>query len=128
MSKEANNLTRALKGDTKTQGSWGEMILENILEKSGLEKGREFFVQESFKDEDGSRVRPDVVIKLPEDKNIVIDSKVSLTAYEAFCSEEDESIRKKCLTDHITSVRSNVKNLSTKNYQNLYSLRSLDFI
>jgi DNA recombination protein RmuC len=128
MSKEANNLTRALKGDSKTQGSWGEVILESILEKSGLEKGREFIVQESFRDEDGSKMRPDVIVKLPEGKNIIIDSKVSLTAYEAFCSEEDESLRKKCLADHISSVRGNVKNLSSKNYQNLYGLQSLDFV
>lgn len=128
MSKEANNLTRALKGDTKTQGSWGEMILESILEKSGLQKGREFFVQESLTTEDGSRRRPDVLIKLPEDKNMIIDSKVSLTAYEAFCSEEDDTRKKRFLSEHVSSIRNHVRNLSSKSYQNIYELQSLDFV
>lgn len=128
MTEEANNLTRALKGDTKTQGSWGEFILESILEKSGLEKGREFQIQETIKSEDGSMLRPDVIINLPEDKSMIVDSKVSLTAYEAYCSSDDNETRKKALDEHISSIRRHIKELSPKDYQNLYGLHSLDFV
>ena len=128
MTEEASNLTKALKGDTKTQGSWGEFILESILEKSGLEKGREFVIQETIKNEEGSNLRPDVIIKLPEEKSMIIDSKVSLTAYEAYSSADDEETRRKALNEHIGSIRRHIKDLSPKDYQNLYGLNSLDFV
>jgi DNA recombination protein RmuC len=128
ISKEANNLTTALKGQTKTQGNWGEMILESILEKSGLVKDREYFVQESFTDETGKRFQPDVLVKLPENKIIVIDAKVSLNAYENYCSAEDETLRKKYFNEHLQSIRNHIKNLSEKNYQNLHQLQTLDFV
>jgi len=128
MSREANNLTRALKGDTKTQGSWGEFILESILEKSGLTRDREFSVQTSIRGTDGLLHRPDVIINLPENKSMIIDSKVSLSAYEAYCSAEDEESKRRYLNDHILSVRNHIKKLSPKEYQNLYGLQSLDFV
>jgi DNA recombination protein RmuC len=128
MSKDANNLTKALKGDSKLQGNWGEFILETILEKSGLERGREFIIQGNLKSQDGANLRPDVIINLPESKSMIIDSKVSLTAYEMFCSCEDETLKKKYLTDHINSLRTHIKSLSQKSYQNLYELQSLDFV
>ncbi|MCW9065961.1 MAG: DNA recombination protein RmuC [Ignavibacteriaceae bacterium] len=125
---EAKNLTEALKGQSKTQGNWGEFILENILEKSGLVKGREYVVQESITAESGRRFQPDVIIKLPENKSIIIDSKVSLISYERFVSSEDEHEKQLALREHINSIRSHTKNLSSKNYQNLYKLDSLDFV
>ena len=128
MSKDANNLTSALKGQSKTQGSWGEFILESILEKSGLVKGREYVVQESITAESGRRFQPDVIINLPENKSIVIDSKVSLVGYEKFVSSDDENQKQLGLREHINSIRSHIKNLSGKNYQNLYQLESLDFV
>jgi len=128
ITQEAKNLTDALKGQSKTQGNWGEFILESILEKSGLVKGREYVVQESLTAESGKRFQPDVIIKLPENKSIVIDSKVSLVAYEKFISSEDESEKQVVLREHINSIRSHIKNLSSKNYQNLYQLESLDFV
>ena len=128
VTQEAKNLTQALKGQTKTQGNWGEFILESILEKSGLVKNREFVVQESLTTESGKRYQPDVVINLPENKSIIIDSKVSLVAYEKFVSEEDEKDKQLALREHINSIRSHIKNLSGKNYQNLYQLESLDFV
>lgn len=128
ITKEASNLTRALKGDSKAQGNWGEYILESILEKSGLVKGREYFIQESLTSEDGKRLQPDVVIKLPDNKNLIIDSKVSLVAYERFMSADDETERSIQLKQHIVSLRQHIKGLSEKNYQTLYSAGSLDFI
>lgn len=128
ITQEAKNLTEALKGQTKTQGNWGEFILESILEKSGLVKGREYSVQESMITESGKRYQPDVIINLPENKSIIIDSKVSLIAYERYISSEDENERAKALRDHILSIRSHLKNLSSKNYQSLYNLNSLDFV
>ncbi len=128
ISNDAVNLTRALKGENKTQGTWGEVILESILEKSGLVKGREYETQVSLKAEDGSRSQPDVVVHLPENKHIVIDAKVSLTAYERFFSEEDEASREEFLRQHLQSVRSHVKLLASKDYQNLLQLNSLDFV
>lgn len=128
MSKDANNLTSALKGQSKTQGNWGEFILESILEKSGLVKGREYVVQESITAESGRRFQPDVIINLPENKSIIIDSKVSLVGYEKFISSEDEHEKQLGLREHINSIRSHIKNLSGKNYQNLYQLESLDFV
>ena len=128
ITQEAKNLTEALKGQSKTQGNWGEFILESILEKSGLVKGREYVVQESLTAESGKRFQPDVIIKLPENKSIVIDSKVSLVAYEKFISSDDEHQKELALREHINSIRSHIKNLSGKNYQNLYQLESLDFV
>ncbi len=128
ITKEAGNLTKALKGETKTQGTWGEYILESILEKSGLRKGDEYAVQESFTTEDGKRLQPDVVIKLPDNKNIIIDSKVSLVAYERYISAEDETEQAVNLKQHIHSLRTHTKGLSEKNYQNLYNIGGLDFV
>jgi len=128
MSEEANNLTKALKGDTKAQGNWGEFILESILDKSGLVKGREFTIQETLRNEEGEMLRPDVIVKLPEEKSIIIDSKVSLTAYEAYCSADNEETRTKNLNEHLASIRRHLKLLSPKDYQKLYGLQSLDFV
>jgi len=124
---DAENLTKALKGESKTQGNWGEFILESILEKSGLVKGREYHVQESIASEQG-RFQPDVIINLPEDKNIIIDAKLSLVAYERYVSSEEEADRQKHLKEHIASVRKHVKDLSAKNYQQLYNVSGLDFV
>ncbi|WP_304131397.1 DNA recombination protein RmuC [Ignavibacterium album] len=128
ITQEAKNLTEALKGQSKTQGNWGEFILESILEKSGLVKGREYFVQESLVTEAGKRYQPDVIIYLPENKSIIIDSKVSLNAYERYISTDNENEKAKALRDHIISIRSHLKSLSSKNYQALYQLNSLDFV
>jgi DNA recombination protein RmuC len=125
---EARNLTTALKGQTKTQGGWGEVILERILEKSGLCRGREYTVQSSYLSEDGRRLQPDVVVHLPENKNLVIDSKVSLLAFERFCNCDDPGRREEELGEHVASVRRHVKELAAKNYQRLYDLPSLDFV
>lgn len=128
ITKEAGNLTKALKGEAKTQGNWGEYILESILEKSGLRKGEEYVMQESITTEDGRRLQPDVVIKLPDNKNLIIDSKVSLVAYERYISAEDDIERANHLKQHILSLRTHTKGLSEKNYQKLYSIGSLDFV
>ncbi|GGX15002.1 DNA recombination protein RmuC [Aquimarina muelleri] len=128
MSKETTNLTKALKGDSKMQGNWGELVLERVLEKSGLEKDREYFVQQSFTKEDGQRVMPDVVIYLPDNKKMIIDSKVTLTAYERYVNEEDETLQAVHLKEHITSLKRHVDQLSEKNYQDLYDIESPDFI
>ncbi len=128
VTQEAKNLTEALKGQSKTQGNWGEFILESLLEKSGLVKNREYTVQESLTAESGRRFQPDVIIRLPENKSIVIDSKVSLVGYEKFVSSEKEQEKQLALREHINSIRSHIKNLSGKNYQNLYQLESLDFV
>jgi DNA recombination protein RmuC len=127
MTREAENLTRALRGDTKTQGAWGEFILESILEKSGLEKDREFFVQESFTTLEG-RLRPDVIIRLPEQKHVIIDSKVSLTAYNNFVNAENEEDKIIFLKSHITSIRQHMKLLGDKNYQKNITESNLDFV
>ena len=115
MTREAENLTRALRGDSKTQGAWGEFILESILEKSGLEKDREYFIQESFTTVEG-RLRPDVIIRLPESKHVIIDSKVSLTAYNNFVNAETEDEKIVHLKSHLTSIRQHMKLLGDKNY------------
>lgn len=128
MSKETLNLTKALKGDSKMQGNWGELILERVLEKSGLEKGREYEVQQSFVTEEGSRVQPDVVINLPDGKKMIVDSKVSLTAYERFINEEDEDTKAAFLKEHVNSIRRHVEQLSGKNYHDLYQIESPDFV
>jgi len=128
ISEEANNLTKALKGESKTQGNWGELILENILERSGLVKDREYFVQQSFKDDSGSRFQPDVIVKYPGDRSVVIDSKVSLVAYERFISAKDDKDREKALNEHLVSIKSHIKGLGEKSYQDLYQLKTLDFV
>ncbi|SFG16150.1 MULTISPECIES: DNA recombination protein RmuC [Salegentibacter] len=128
MSKEATNLTKALKGDTKTQGNWGEMILERVLERSGLQKGSEYSVQQSFTNADGKRVLPDVVINLPGDKKMIVDSKVSLNAYERYSNETDEQDRKQHLKNHLTAIRNRVSELGNKNYHQLYEMESPDFV
>ncbi len=128
MNQEALNLTRALKGDNKTQGNWGEMILEKVLEESGLRKGIEYEPQGSFRDEDNSLFKPDIIIRLPGDKDVVVDSKVSLVAYERYCSTEDDAERIKALKEHSLAVRQHIKGLSEKDYSSLKGLRSLDFV
>jgi len=128
VSREAHNLTQALKGQSKTQGNWGEMILENILERSGLVKDREYFIQKSYTDKDGKRLQPDVVVSYPGEKNVVIDSKVSLTAYEKFTSAEDKDEQETALKEHLLSVRKHIDELNSKNYQHIFELNSLDFV
>lgn len=128
MSEETKNLTKALKGESKTQGSWGEVILQRILEKSGLAKGREYDIQEHHITDDGRRLQPDVVVHLPDEKKLVIDSKVSLTAYERCISAESKEGRLQALKQHVTSLRNHVKGLSSKNYQKLYGGSSPDFV
>jgi DNA recombination protein RmuC len=128
MNQEALNLTRALKGDKKTQGNWGEMILETVLEKSGLRKGIEYETQGAFRDENSKLFKPDVIVRLPEDKDIIIDSKVSLLAYERHCSAEDDAERIAALKQHTEAVRTHIKSLSSKDYSGLKGLRSLDFV
>ena len=124
---EANQLTKALRGDVKMQGNWGEMVLEKLLERTGLTKGREYTVQESVTNEEGKRYQPDVVLHLPDEKNIIIDSKVSLVAYERFVNAESVEDQSKALKDHLISIKNHIKSLSEKNYQNLYGV-SLDFV
>lgn len=128
MSKETLNLTKALKGDSKMQGNWGELILERVLEKSGLEKGREYEVQQSFTTEDGNRVFPDVVINLPDGKKMVVDSKVTLTAYERYINEEDDTEKAQYLKEHLMAIKRHVDQLSSKNYHDLYQMESPDFV
>lgn len=128
MSKETINLTKALKGDTKIQGNWGELVLERVLEKSGLEKGREYFVQQSFTNDEGKRVLPDVVIHLPDNKKMIVDSKVSLVAYEQYINEENETLKENHLKNHIASLKRHVEQLSEKKYEDLYDIESPDFV
>ena len=128
MSKETLNLTKALKGDSKMQGNWGELILERVLEKSGLEKDREYFVQQSFVTEEGNRVFPDVVINLPDGKKMIVDSKVTLTAYERYINEEDDTLKAQHLKDHVIAINRHVEQLGNKNYHDLYQMESPDFV
>lgn len=128
MNKEAKSLTRALKGDNKAQGNWGEMILEKVLEQSGLRKGREYEIQKAFRDSENSLLKPDVIIHLPEGKDIIIDSKVSLIKYNEYINSEDADEREKALAAHVHSVREHINNLGSKDYSSLKGLRSLDFI
>ncbi len=127
ITQEAENLTKALKGDSKMQGNWGELVLERVLEKSGLEKDREYSVQQSFQREDGSRVLPDVIINLPDGKKMIVDSKVSLVAYERMVNADDE-LRDRFLKEHIKSLRKHVDQLSAKKYEDLYAMESPDFV
>ena len=128
MSKETVNLTKALKGDSKIQGNWGELVLERVLEKSGLEKGREYEIQKSFVTEEGNRVQPDVVINLPDGKKMIVDSKVSLTAYEKYINEDEEEQKSAFLKEHVNSLKRHVEQLGNKNYQHLYEMESPDFV
>lgn len=130
MSEEAINLTKALKGDSKVQGNWGELILERVLEKSGLEKGREYDLEKSFatEEEGKKRLRPDVIINLPDNRKMVIDSKVSLTAYEQYANADEEVHRMQFLKDHVDSLKRHVEQLSAKKYEELHQIESPDFV
>lgn len=128
MSEEAKNLTKALKGDTKKQGNWGEVILQRILEKSGLRKGSEYESQQSTTTENGRRLQPDVIVKLPDEKRLIIDSKVSLLAYEKYSSTDNLDEQANYLKKHIQSLRSHVRNLSTKSYHQIHGFNSPDFV
>lgn len=127
MTTETTNLTRALKGDSKMQGNWGELVLERVLEKSGLEKDSEYFVQQSFTLKDGSRVLPDVVLHLPDNKKMIIDSKVSLTDYERYVNAKEDD-KSQHLKAHINSIKRHIDQLSAKNYHDLYEIESPDFV
>jgi DNA recombination protein RmuC len=126
LSEDANNLTKALKGSSKMQGNWGELILDRILAASGLRKGIEYTVQESYSRDDGTRGQPDVVLNLPDNKHLVVDSKVSLTAYAEYVNADSDAARESCLARHVDSVRAHIRGLSERNYQSLYGLNSLD--
>ncbi|ANQ85950.1 putative RumC-like protein [Azoarcus olearius] len=128
LGEDAKNLTRALKGSVKAQGNWGELVLERVLEASGLRKGVEYDTQQSHAREDGSRAQPDVVIHLPEDRHLVVDAKVSLTAYEACVVAEDEAARQLAVRRHLESVRAHIKGLAERNYQQIHGVGSLDFV
>ena len=128
ISQEASNLTQALKGQSKTRGNWGEIILENILEKSGLAKDREYFVQQSFTNAEGNRLQPDVIVTYPGERSVIIDSKVSLNAYERYASSEVKDEQDVALREHLQAVRNHINDLSSKNYQDLYQIKSLDFV
>ena len=128
MSKETLNLTKALKGDNKMQGNWGELVLERVLEKSGLEKDREYFVQQSFTNIEGQRILPDVVIQLPDGKKMIVDSKVTLTAYEKYTNEDDTDARNVYLKEHLNALKRHIDQLSSKNYQDIYQSESPDFV
>ncbi len=128
LGEEAGNLTKALKSDSKKQGNWGEVVLERILERSGLNKNEEYFLQYTAKGEDGNMLRPDVLIKLPEEKHLIIDSKVSLTAFQQYIAAEEEKQKEQFLKQHLLSIRNHVKELSEKNYHNLKELNTPDFV
>ena len=128
VSDEANLLARAIKGDSKKQGDWGEMIIERIFEASGLEKGREYLAQESFRHEDGLLKRPDFMVMLPGNKAVIVDSKVSLTAYERFCRSDDETMRQQAMKEHVQSVRRHIAELQSKEYSGIGGNSTLDFV
>lgn len=128
VTKEAENLAKAIKGDTKTQGNWGEFILESVLEKSGLVKDREYTIQASEVTAEGKRYQPDVVVKLPDHKHLIIDAKVSLVSYEQFFNADEDTVKELALKKHLQSIRRHIKTLSEKNYQHLYNLQGLDFV
>jgi DNA recombination protein RmuC len=128
ISDDATNLTRALKGESRTQGAWGELVLERLLEASGLQKGRQYDTQTVLKDESGGRPRPDVIVRLPEGRDLVIDAKVSLTAYERYCSAVDEHERSEHLAAHLASLRTHVKQLAERRYSDLPGVNSLEFV
>ncbi len=128
VSDDANNLAKAIKGDSKQQGNWGEFIIERIFQASGLEDGREYMKQKELKTDDGERQRPDFIVLLPGDKSVIVDSKVSLTAYERFSSAEDEPGRESAMAEHIQSVRRHINDLRQKDYSNLLGNKTLDFV
>ena len=128
ISQDANNLAKALKGDSKVQGDWGELQLEVLLEKSGLNKGVHFRTQNSLKDEEGNDKRPDCIIDLPDEKNLIIDSKVSLSAYEQYVNSEDELKKQVLLKQHLESIKKHIKDLAGKDYPNLYSINTPDYV
>ena len=128
LSTDANNLTKALKGEAKTQGNWGEVILERILEQSGLKRGQQYDTQAHHVNAEGERFYPDIVIHLPEDKDIIIDSKVSLTAYERYVRTENESEKQEALKDHVQSIRNHIKNLEKKDYTDLVGIKTLGYV
>ncbi|WP_262339822.1 DNA recombination protein RmuC [Idiomarina sp. OT37-5b] len=128
MAHEAEALTRALKGDTKQQGNWGELVLERILEQSGLREGHEYQTQSHHRDEDGKSFKPDVIVHLPNQKDVVIDSKVSLSAYERYFNSDDEAEKERLLQEHVQSLKQHIKQLGKKNYQQLEGLRTLDYV
>ncbi len=128
ISQDAINLTRALKGDARAQGAWGEMVLERVLEASGLQAGREYDTQESFVGADGTRQRPDVIVHLPENKDVIIDAKVSLVAWERSVALDDEAQRQAALRDHLISLRRHIDGLAGKNYSDIPGMRTLDFV
>jgi DNA recombination protein RmuC len=128
MNQETKNLTKALKGDSKKQGNWGELVLERVLERSGLAKNQEYRIQVSHLSADGSRFQPDVVIDLPDEKHLIVDAKVSLTAYERLVNCESEEDRNLFIKQHISSIRNHIIELSSKNYSDLYKINSPDFV
>jgi len=128
ITEEASNLTKALKGDKKIQGNWGELILERVLERSGLRKGIEYETQGSYRDDDNQLLRPDVIVHLPDSRNLVVDSKVSLLAYQQWATEEDETAREEALRQHVEAVRNHIRALSEKDYSQLHGLHSPDFV
>jgi len=128
MNSTAQNLVNALKGEQKTQGNWGEMALERILESSGLENGREYHLQSSYRNEQGELLRPDVVIQLPDDKHIIIDAKVSLKAFEQYINSEDPEEKKTALANHLISIKSHIKGLGEKDYSHLPGITTPDFV
>ena len=128
LSQEALNLTKALKSENKMQGNWGELVLENILEQSGLRKGVEYELQATLKSDEKKTYRPDVIIHMPQNRDIIIDSKVSLVAYERFVNAEDETLKKEALREHIASISAHIKELSKKEYEKLEGVHTLDFV
>jgi DNA recombination protein RmuC len=128
ISDEANNLAKALKGDSKTQGTWGEFVLEKVLDNSGLEKGREYFIQETLKNDEGKMLRPDVVVKYPGEKNIIIDSKVSLNAYERYVNADSKDEKESSWKSHLLAMKNHIDQLSAKKYEDLYGINGLDFV
>ena len=128
LNKEARNLSQALKGDKKIQGNWGELILERVLEQSGLRKGHEYETQGGFRDTDNNILKPDVIIHLPQDKDIIVDSKVSLIAYEKYTSAENQKDQKSALNEHMEAIRNHIKTLSEKDYSSLSGVKTLDFV
>lgn len=128
MSQDAINLTKALKGDNKQQGNWGEVILDRVLQESGLREGHEYHTQQDLKDDNGKRFKPDVIVHLPENKDVVIDAKMSLVSYERYFNSEDPALRQQALNEHVLSIRNHIKGLSQKDYQRLHGLKSLDYV
>ncbi|QYJ80365.1 DNA recombination protein RmuC [Shewanella acanthi] len=128
MSQDAINLTKALKGDNKQQGNWGEVILDRVLQESGLREGHEYHTQQDLKDDSGKRFKPDVIVHLPENKDVVIDAKMSLVAYERYFNSEDPLVREQAINEHVLSIRNHIRGLSQKDYQRLHGLKSLDYV